>query len=542
MLVKNMKSVHHEHAAVRSKQDAGSTFVTVLIVMLVLTIGGLTLSAIALNTVSSVSSAQHRSAAQAEVDGAVAIKTVDLMQGRLKCGAAPGTIRNGSASPNDVSWKLTCVSGDVTGTATLTVETIVDGEKARREAVFGYELLPKSEPLGNAALITKAPLNLAALDIKRVSGGPAADVWIVPDPGINGDFTCNSGGAIAGSVFLAQGQVVGSGGCKVSGDIYSKGDVAIASGTGIGGDLVSLEGSIKVTGGNSIAGSIFAAKDVTGSGLSERFVENIHAGRNLQLAGGSPSARGAITYGENFTRPANPAISAWAVGTVEKRVVAPPAVPVAAKWKGIAKSDLDTLVADGKFERVAWSGACNYSYGHAMVAKIAGLTKPTLIDASACDGTTAAKRAELPQWQDINVKTDIIFMAPSFNLVGPKFKSADGAEHKVWVIAPENPAVNCATLQPINVQGAQMLPAGTSKITGLIFTGCTVHFNNSGEDWQGTVQAGAMTGKPNFWYKPIAFPGQELPGAPESPGDGIDAGRIIPGSFVLNSVRDLPRS
>ena len=72
--------------------------VTVLIVMLVLTAGGLAISAIAMNTAVTVTDTRNRSAAQAEVDGAIATKTVDLMTGRQPCSTTEplkGQVHNG---------------------------------------------------------------------------------------------------------------------------------------------------------------------------------------------------------------------------------------------------------------------------------------------------------------------------------------------------------------------------------------------------------------------------------------------------------------
>jgi hypothetical protein len=69
----------------------------------------------------------------------------------------------------------------------------------------------------------------------------------------------------------------------------------------------------------------------------------------------------------------------------------------------------------------------------------------------------------------------------------------------------------------------------------MIFSPCTVHFANAGEDWQGSIHAGKMTGKPNFWYKPVGFPGQQNPGG--GSGGGGAGGTT---TFTLVSTKDVP--
>ncbi|PKI90256.1 hypothetical protein CW368_10785 [Actinomycetales bacterium SN12] len=496
--------------------------------MLVLAVGTTALAGIIVNTTGSVATSRDRAQAQAAVDAGIAAQTARLESGDLACAASAknGVDVDGVGSAR-YDYILHQCGG---GTATLEVRADVSGASAARQTVFRYDPTP-APPQKEPALVTRAPLDLAALTIKTVNPADPATVWVVPDTGVSGDFTCTSGGAIAGSVYLPAGTVLGAGGCEVKGDVYAEKDVTIGSGTTIRGDVVSLSGSVTVTGGNTVDGSIYAKLDVTGSGLSGRFVQNIYAGRNLDLAGGTPVARDRITYGNAFTHPANPGDAGWAVNSVAKAAVRMPTLPTAPKWEGFTQTDLDALVSSGMFAKSNWTGGCEHTWDHPMKAVIEGLTVPTLVDASACS------KVDLPaQWNDLRLSTDVIFVAPSFNLLGQNFVSADGNEHRVWVISPEVPGRNCATATPINAQGIKMSPIGNSKISGMIFTQCTVHFANASEDWQGSIHAGMLTGNPNFWYKPVGFPGRELP----TPGGGETGGSATKLSgLTIVSNRDL---
>jgi hypothetical protein len=506
----------------RRISDEGSTLVSVLVVAAVLSILVLTTAAIVVNTTRSLSGTRVTLQAQSAVDAGIAVETARLQSGDLPCADTSGSGLVTDAAGETYTYSLTCADG----TATLTTTATIGSSTASRQAVFQYDAAPAQR---EAALITRAPLDLSALTIKTLDPAVPATVWVVPAAGVSGDFNCNAGGAIAGSVYLPAGTVFGSGGCTVYGDVYAEKSITIGSGTTIHGDLVSLTGDVSITGGNTIDGSIYAKGRVTGSGLSGKFVQSIHAGGNLSLAGGAPVARDRITYGGTFTY-AHSSASAWAVNSVTKSIVDPPALPEAPQWEGFTQSDLDALVTGGLFAKVAWTGPCTSTWNHPMKAIIESFTTPTLVDARICG------QLGLPiEWQELKLKTDVIFVAPSFGLVGNKFVSADGDAHRVWFIAPETATPNCAAVPPLNVQGAQMLPVGASKISGMIFSPCTVHFANAGEDWQGSVHAGKMTGKPNFWYKPVGFPGQQNPGG--GSGGGGAGGTT---TFTLVSTKDVP--
>lgn len=539
----------------RTDHEAGSAVVTVLIVMLVLTIAGLTLAAITVNTanavVSSRSTAQSRAAADAGLSAALALAVRDgdvCDDTPVESNPVDGDLGDGSTY--SVSRDCATLSGRVIFRATGKTSS---GAVTKTEAVYDYAPVPMVEK--EPALITRAPLNLSALKIRAVDPSDPATVWVIPEGNGTGDFTCNSGGAIAGSVYLPAGTVIGVGGCEVTGDVYAEKNVTIGSGTKIHGDLVSLSGKVNVAGGSTIDGGVFAKGDITFTGgpriygdvvssagsvtlsggmtidgsihaklnvvatsVSSRFVQNIYAGNNLKLSGGSPAVRDRIIYGGALDIPANPPASAWAVTSVTRSSLQPllatPQLPNAPQWQGVTQADLDALVTNGVFQKITWTGNCSYSWypEHAMIAKINALTRPTIIDARACTTLDMHNYSGTMQ-----IKTDIIFVAPSINVQQQSYVSADGNNHRLWFIVPEDPARNCATSGKVSIATTRMLPSGaTSKISAMIFTQCTADFPNAGEDWRGSVQAGVMTGNPNYWYTPVGFPGSTAPGEEET--------------------------
>jgi len=541
--------------------DEGSVLVSVLIIMAVLTIGGIALSSIVVNTsgmlADSRSTAQSRASADAGLADAlaVALRDKDICDDTpIESDPISGDLGAGS------TYQVTRDCESIEGRVIIRSEgRAAGGAVTTVEAIYAYTPVPmlQKEP----ALITRAPLNLSALKIQAVDPASPATVWVIPDDGVAGDFTCNSGGAIAGSIYLPAGTVSGVGGCEVTGDVYAEKDVTIGSGTRVHGDLVSLNGkasvsggstvhgglyakgdvtlsggptirgdvvsasgSVSVTGGITLDGSIHAGANVTGSSVSNRFADSIYAGGNLSVTGGAPIARDEIRYGGTFTFPSG-AHNDWAVNTVTKTTVQPvvtvPRLPNAPQWQGFSQADLDALVANGVFAKIAWTGSCAYAWWpeHEMVAKIKALATPTIIDARHC------ARLDLHQYSGTTeLNTDVVFVAPSFNIEDQKFTSGNGEEHRMWFISPEVENRNCTGVPAISIDGSRMLPSGSaSKISAMIFTQCTVDFPNSGEGWKGSIQAGVMAGKPNYWYTPVGFPGTALADEDEDGGAGSTA-------------------
>ena len=179
-----------------------------------LTAGGLAISAIAMNTAVSVTDTRNRSAAQAEVDGAIAIKTVELMTGRQPCstsaGEVEGKVHNGpDATTPAVDWKLKCSVVGTVGTATLSAEATVGGQKAKKRSIFSYEATPPPPSYGD---MTFFGTTVVTFTTEVHPGSPGKPMTLVlPKTG----FTCQ--GEIWGSV-VASGDIrINGSGCQVHG-------------------------------------------------------------------------------------------------------------------------------------------------------------------------------------------------------------------------------------------------------------------------------------------------------------------------------------
>lgn len=81
-----------------------------------------------------------------------------------------------------------------------------------------------------------------------------------------------------------------------------------------------------------------------------------------------------------------------------------------------------------------------------------------------------------------------------------------------------------------------MTPYGSGKILGMIFIQCTLYFANAGENRQGSIQAGTVSGQPNLWCTPVGFPGRALPGS----GVVEEGGKSALQNLTPLSSRDVP--
>ncbi len=568
----------------RLRHDAGSTLVTVLIVMLVLTTGGVAIAGIAMNTATMVVTSKDRTSAQAVVDGAIASLTVDLMNGTIPCNPSAPVVnqpgKNGTEPTSPTyNWSLACTVDGTVGEARLSAASNVDGQKAVREAVFSYSVT--TVEAADFALMTKSPLTVSPFKITQEDPDKPADIFILPDAG-NGDFGCHSSGGIHGSVYAPMGAMSSGGACVVKGDVHVKGNINLPAGVDITGDVTSDEGSVTLAGGAKVGGNIYAKQDINISGggtvggnvasfeggvtlsggpvvqgnvyaktnvvlgTSSHMVRGtVQAHGNVTVSGGSPTVTGTIIYGGSFSHPANPsADSAWVGGAPPQKIPAAsqgvfptaPVWPPTPSWVEFTPDKVAALTSGGGFTKLTWSGACTYSWWPlpTMPDVINGLTTPTVIDATGCS------RLDLNDSNvDIALKTDVVFVSNSFNIGQRTIRSADGAPHKIWFITPYTAGRNCTgTNTNINVQGTKM---SDSLITGLLYTQCAVHFANSGENWRGAVYSGQMTGSPAFRYSPISLPGMPVGGTPVGGTPG-GSGSPDPTSFVLQSSQDLPVS
>lgn len=315
--------------------------------------------------------------------------------------------------------------------------------------------------------------DLAAADSSR-----PADVMIN-----TGDFNCNASGTIRGSVYVKNGNATLSGACSIEKDLE------------VSGNLVR-EGSGTVGGNAVVAGKV-------------------------TLSGGPlPAIKGSLTHGGALTVSYGNK-STWVGGAINQTpvTIAPPPA-----WRDLS---LDSFVAAG-FEKRIWTGNCTiaYSQAHAMPGVLAALTRPTVIDATACSTLTIRT--------DIAVKlgSHVAIVAPKINLEAFTFGSTDSAVRDLYVVS-SNTAASCPTSRvDIEVSGVKFTDG---KVDGLLYAPCRAKMNNWGPYWQGSIYSRHFDGTPLLKFSPISDP---------STAGGGGGGPSAPGALELEvtpvSVRNIP--
>lgn len=257
--------------------DAGSTLVTVLIVMLVLTVGGLALSAIVVKTTVVTADTSSRSSAQAEVDGAIAVQSVELTEGRLTCdpGAQKtGTLKNG-ASAVAVNWTLDCSVTGLVGTATIQARANVNGQQAMRNAVFTYAVTPKpaitygspADPIMMFGENTTFNSNNIVVDPARPVnvtipyGNFTCNTRFPGNLTVKGNITVQGGCEVTGNMISVTGAIDGPG-LKVGKDVLAYGKIKMGGSSLIGGNLYSLTGGLEMPSGDRVSGDAAVKGDI----------------------------------------------------------------------------------------------------------------------------------------------------------------------------------------------------------------------------------------------------------------------------------------
>lgn len=519
------------HLSARLRHDAGSTLVTVLIVMLVLTIAGVALASIAMRTTVTVTNTRDRASAQAEVDGGIASQTVALLKGGLICdpktfdpsGAAlepgeplSGTMTNGVGSVG-VNWVLKCEesgpAGARVGTATITADATVGKEIVKRTATFTYK--PIRDYINTDGLVFYDTSTIA-LNPGTTVGTPDAPMNIfIPEAG----FECKAivwGNVVAGDSIDVSEQ------CEIHGSVTSlSGQVNVTG---------RVDGNIKIGGtgtsglGGQIQGTVWSYGKVNASGV---ITGNLLSLGNVTLDGtvsGSvtvPSSRsftGDGTYG-TLSRPGSlklpplPSPPPWFEFTYN-----------AAEWTGHTTVTL-TAKGSGVTSCAAWEK--NATAGWATLA-----TRPgkTVIDGRACDTLDASSTAQN------ELAHDTLLLGNGFELQKSTWKAADtvpaGTQPKIWFVTEDltdNQKPTCIDKK----MGTNLFQVSISpSVVGMIYTPCEVQMGSGSLPWQGAIYSGNYNKGANqkFGYGDI-----RLPGMPNDEESGAITGPSEMGNVVLNS-------
>ena len=542
--------------------DTGSTLVSVLVVMLVLTLGGVALAAIVMNTTGSLVDTRSRTQAQAAVDAGIAAQTANLESGLLDCGSTTqgdaGVPVNASEGPT-YDWTLSCDESSTPAIAVLKTEAAVNGAKASRQAVFHYTASHSRPPTaGGPGLFytygMTTRLNHYQFDSANSEVGIDEFVGSAGVYASTGNIACGSPSVFPADVYTKTGNLQLDWGCVIEGNAYIGGKADINGGT-IEGDLVApknVEHLIKSTvgtpggdGGNVLLGGTFTLNGGTVYG-------------SVSASGTGTSTLGSGTIHKNFRYKGGYGLWGTPAGTIVKGTIvkdtslSDPAMPEIPVWQDVTFQPVNDTTppkawADEGYRLTTVTGAaCNKWSGNSadVTSLTSALSNKMIFDIRACTGAfdTNAGGAN----KEVRVNQDVAVIANRWYLSGTKFSSADGAEHTIHLITPDG--------QPGTAGPQCISPAGNSeqvndsrvdpKIAVYLYTPCLMKFNSGSATFRGQVYSGDLSfgGGVKVAFAPRNVPGYDFGAGVETPGSGGSPGggggeRPV---FTLQSTRDLP--
>lgn len=503
-------------------RDEGSTLVSVLIVMLVLTITGLALAAIVTNTSSGLAGSRDTAQSRAAADAGLATALAEARRSGQACGMDISS----TTAPRFRATSL-CSADRVTFTVT---GRGANGGMTKTQAVFRYS----SGSTGTGAdMIFFGDTTFT----KEVIAHPLDDSLlsiVIP----SGDFTCQV--PIPANLVLA-GDLQTKGNCAIKGSVVAAGiaDMAV--------DTDRVDGTLTVAGSaeNTIRGAVGGAINALGPlsfGWNGRTIGgNVSTGGNVKL--GSTKIAGSLTL------PAAKSLdlqSGSVVGGIARpSTVTPPTAPTFAKWFDYAYKLSDWQPYDGRTftaRTLTTSGTgantCANFNNHPAEGwpSLGTHTSPTVLDARACTSLSSNSGTK----PVVELKTDLVLLAKSYDLTQLTFTAAPGlaTPPRVWFIVEDtvdNDAVSCSGgAGNIKINGTVM----TTAITAMAYTPCTIDIAGMGTDtWKGSFYGGKFNygGGIQFYGSPIALPG--MPSSPSSTIPATPAGGTV---GALISQRDVP--
>ncbi|UJP10275.1 type II secretion system GspH family protein [Microbacterium sp. KUDC0406] len=535
----------------REDDETGSTLVAVLIVMIVLTIGGVALSAIIVNTTGSLVNSNDRAKAQAAVDAGIAAQTARLESGELPCAAASDHDRvDGTGTPR---YDYTVICGG--GVATLTATATVGDADVSRQAVFSVTGGAKPPTAGGPGLFytygMDTRLNSYVFDeihsevgIDEFTGSAGVFASL-------GDIKCGGGSVFPGDIYTKTGGLQLDTGCLVKGNAYIGGKANVNGGT-IEGSLVApmdtnhnIAGVIGKSGGdegNAFLGGTFTLNAGTIYG-------SVTAAGADNTTLGSGTIHGNFRYRGGYSTWGTPATTIVKGGLVKDSALTAPTLPEIPVWQDVSFTPVNSTTppqawADEGYKLVTVTGAAcgKWSGNSADVTSVAGaLSSKTVFDIRGCSGNFDTNSGDANK--EVKVNRDIAVIANKWFLSGTKFKSADGDPHTIFLITPDgNPAAAGPQCTSPAADSQQLNDSTVDpKIAIYIYTPCGMKFNSGSATFRGQVYAGGLSfgGGVKVAFAPRHIPGQDFGEDVEPwPGGGGGGGAAL--IFSLVSTRDVP--
>lgn len=274
----------------------------------------------------------------------------------------------------------------------------------------------------------------------------------------NGDFGCNNGTTIQGSVY-AQGTGDLENSCQVVGDLWTGGNITLGGNAkpAVGNDVTSSQGNLTITNPSTVGGSVKVDGTCTGC---------------------TGAVAGTVATGSYSAMPpqfAFPPLE-WATGTANDYEPLFTAQGYAVDTSHTCSTLPSTLAANTVY---VLSGSCSFAGQTFTVPQPSSSGTPDLGVAFIVDGSVSlAQKTTFQNAVSCDPTTTqcpfVSFIVPSNDV--PGFTSA----------------VPCPS--PYNTSGAYDISANNNKnLTGLnvfAYTPCNVNFNNNSSNWYGQIYAG----------------------------------------------------
>lgn len=463
-----------------TRREEGSTLVSVLIIMLILTVGGLVLANIVINTMGSVSTSRGNAESRAAADAGLADVSTMIQRGEIDCVAGPAgspavvlpTVSSTASSPVTYSVEVSCEKPTNGKTRLKLLSTgIADGgETTTTEAIYGPGLV------GAITSYTKG-LYLSGLATQT------GDILVNA-----GTFRCdhenryNPSIRIMGDVIVRNGDSQVSGGCQIVGDLITFGDITFSGNSGLRPTYV--EGDVYALNSESVSSTFRLASGTKVDG-------NVYVKGDAHLSAGSTVTGDLVATGMVVN----------SGGTVIGSIQQGSTKPIATPWQ-LAPSAAQWV--DVLFPTTSPAPACpdvNYDMASA-IALLSSYTSPTIVDWRGCETKYTNRFIQISSANpahklEISLRTDVtIYTKSSLLLEQVHIRSADGLPHQFNVVVPDSAAPGpiappthtaptaCGTLAfPIvlSIVGTTMDPL----ISGAAYSPCELRIDTS--VWNGII-------------------------------------------------------
>jgi hypothetical protein len=530
-------------------EEDGSALVSVLIIMLVLTIGGLALGSVTVSTTGVLMSSSDRTKSQAAVDAGLAAQLSRLESGELPCEAASGSDHVDGAGSPSYDWNLVC--GD--GLATLSATARVGAADVSRQIILGVTGGSQPPTAGGPGLFYTYGLNsrLNSYVFDDVNSEVGIDEF-VGSAGVYasaGTIECGTGSVLPGDIYTKVGDLQLDSGCFVQGNAYIGGKADVNGGA-IQGSLVApknvnheITGTLGKAGGtegNAFLGGTFTLNSGTVYG-------SVSASGTGKSTLGSGVIHGNFRYMGSYGIWSTPA-STIVKGTVFKdTALAAPTLPEIPDWQDVTFAPVNATTPPAAWAEkgyqlttVTGSACSKWSGNSADVSSLAStLTTNMIFDIRACSGNFDTNLGGANK--EVRVNKDIAIIANQWYLSGTKFTSADGNPHTVFLITPDgNPAAAGPQCTAPAAASEQLNDSTVSpKIAVYIYTPCLMKFNSGTATFRGQVYSGQLSfgGGVKVAFAPRSIPGYDFGEDVEPwPGSGGGSSELV---FTLLSTYDI---